>query len=262
MKKYLIPIVLLGLLLFAPQAHAQQILSGIMAGGGGSIKTIEGVASSSAITDVSSETINVTTSGLNRVLILVSTLENDKSFAMSVSGVSGSGGVGAFTNRSSQIINSSSAHYQDNEVWWAIAPTAGTYTLTVTYSGTIDDGCLLAFAVAGANTSTPWDVNASLPKYATNNSGTPSACDATGVSTTSTSPLVFAVYGTGNQGSVSTLTPAGLSAFTGMPLENGGATYSQIMNAAYQIETSALSNVTVGWTDTTSYWVLIVDAIQ
>lgn len=44
--------------------------------------------------------------------------------------------------------------------YWAVKPTAGATTITVTGSGTT---CSVVIAISGANTTTPWDTNASLP---------------------------------------------------------------------------------------------------
>ena len=97
-----------------------------------------------------------------------------------------------FVSRSSMTINSSP--YEDTEVWWALASSPlSSATITVNLAGSIDDASIVAFGVNGANTSTPWDSNAALPKTASStSSGNPTV---SGVSTSNANDMLFGFNG-------------------------------------------------------------------
>jgi hypothetical protein len=47
---------------------------------------------------------------------------------------------------------------QTQEIWWAVAPTAGNYGVQVNWSSQyVDDADLILFAINGANLTTPWE---------------------------------------------------------------------------------------------------------
>jgi hypothetical protein len=138
------------------------------------------------------------------------------------------------------------------EVWWALAATAqSAVTFTVNLSGTptnSDAGC---FAINGANTSTPWDVNGSLP--ATGTASSASAPTVTGVSTTNANTMLLGMYGT--------QTGSSSSVGASYTLIQVGGSFGNI-GQEQQVVSGTQSSVTVSWTGNHNSWNMIADAIQ
>lgn len=63
--------------------------------------------------------------------------------------------------------------YSRTELWWAYCPTifSGTVTLVISGLGTFNTWAVATAVVTGANNSTPWDPNVTLPAYSTAPSG-------------------------------------------------------------------------------------------
>lgn len=100
------------------------------------------------------------------------------------------GGAHAPTNGKDSVV----------DVWWAHSPGILTNdSITVTLSGNIDDGALIAWGVSGvpaANYSAPWDTNVALPVtgVVTSNAAT-GIITITGISTTAASGMLLPLLG-------------------------------------------------------------------
>ena len=146
---------------------------------------IDGNGLFSTFSSSASDSVTLTTADGNDVIIL-NVAEN----GTSVSSVSDTDGLTwhekAVAGTAGNLI------YQ----YYAVAPTAlSADTITVTFAGTSYFTDLNAFGITGANTSSPFDTNASLP--ATANSGTASA------TTSNADDLVLAAYRFGSDTSPS-----------------------------------------------------------
>lgn len=140
--------------------------------------------------------VTVTTSTPNELIIVMAA---QQSFA--ASGVSDNHSL-TWTQRGTP--NRFSAQFGTS--WWAVAPTAQTYTITVSYGGnTATFAVMNAITVKGANSSTPYDTNVALP-YTIGNNGGQSAAPGNLelISTTATNTFVYGYYFYD-----STLTPVG-----------------------------------------------------
>lgn len=214
---------------------------------------VEGAATADSLLNATSATINITTSGTNRIIILHATLEGGT--ARTVSGVSASGLT--FNKRSA--VAAGDVYNVDVEVWWAYAAAQQTgTTITVNFSGTVDCATLGTFAVSGVkNFNNPWSNDATLP--VTNSTAAPSTTiDVTGVTATEINVLVLGFYGASTNYTIGYGTGYTTIYFH---YNNNGTHYSDIF-AEYQLFTTAQTNITV---DTTggpqSRWGMIADAI-
>ena len=169
MKRYLIPIILLALLLFAPQAHAQQILSGIMAGGGagggtptlvqyvdmGMFGYVSGATPANA--NVLTATVPLPNNTLSNNCVLVLVYYSWPSGSPTVSGVTDSQ-----SNSYSHVATWPDATNGVNvEAWVAAGVTAGANNVKVTFSA---NACFVEIKVAelyNVATSSPVDVYSS-----------------------------------------------------------------------------------------------------
>lgn len=211
---------------------------------------------STAVSSIAS-TAKLTTTSANDIIVTLVCVVNNGGAATTVSSVSASGGtgtVGAWTKRfsSGSVLIGSGAH-ADLEIWWALASTTlssmGITVNTNAPPGMVD---FCTFAVSGANTTTPFDTNGSIPASATSqsSSATPSVG---GVSTTNANTLLFAVTAASNVGSP-------------------GAGYSSIdvtnvnsQDNEYQIVTAAQSSISVAFGSGdvgTEGFAIVADALQ
>ncbi|MGA3060664.1 MAG: hypothetical protein ABSD92_09880 [Candidatus Bathyarchaeia archaeon] len=137
--------------------------------------------------------------------------------------------------------------------WWAPFTAGGSIIITVTFSsGDSSNGLsAVAFAISGANTTSPFDTNSGLPYHATGSSSVPSV---TGVSTTNKNDMII-----GLQGSRAATTE---TAETGYTLINSVTSTAGSGAAEDQVVTSALSSATVSFGTSTTSWAMIVDAVK
>jgi len=149
------------------------------------------------------------------------------------------------------------------EIWWAYAPAALTADMITAHisGGNVDDATILAFGVAGADTTSPFDTNVSLPATATGGASTASTPSVAGASTGATRALVLAVAGSPRAGGTSSSSAdfTTLANFT-----NGGGSDWSSQQTEYKLATAPLINATVafGTSFTIQNWGLIVDAIK
>ncbi len=88
----------------------------------------------------------------------------------------------------------SAGRTKDSEVWWAAMPSPGTINITAHTDSPLAFFVMTAHAISGANTTTPWDINISLPTTATDFSGSISIPTVAGVSTDSANSMVLFFY--------------------------------------------------------------------
>lgn len=142
------------------------------------------------------------------------------------------------------------------EMWWAYAPSPlSSDVVTVTYGSAVGSAWSPRWAIVaitGANTTTPFDVNGSLPATVTKSTAVTSA--SVTVSTTNPNTMLVGLYG--GDATYSVLTrPTGFTQI----IASGTVT-----DFANSIVSSAQSSVTetYSWTGTTANNAVIVDAIQ
>lgn len=139
----------------------------------------------------------------------------------------------------------------DLEVWYAVASSPFSGTVTCNYSAAVPDAIILVFGVSGANTASPWDTNVSIPAVNNGASGIPTV---TGVSTSNANDMLLGFVGQ----------------FNGVQTAGGG--YSIAMSlvtpiidsayAEYQLVSSTQSGVSVAFgTSAAHSWIMIADAI-
>lgn len=130
---------------------------------------------------VSSYSINCSTSGTDRIVVLF--IHTDAATRRSVTGVSGASLTWAKYSHYDFDSSDPTNHKQRLEVWWAHAPTQLTsQSITATLDGNSNGPILAIGAIAGcpaARLSNPWDADPSLPFNASNPSGTPADAEVT-----------------------------------------------------------------------------------
>jgi RHS repeat-associated protein len=153
------------------------------------------------------------------------------------------------------------------------SPTLSGDDVTIHYSSSnaVDDGTYYVFALSGANTTTPFDTNSSLPGSATGAGSTepgPFITSST-VSTSSADDYGIAIGSIYNGTSTSAalgdtdVVPSGMSETASQT--NLGATYADVSALAGGALSSTLSAATAGWdftNSTVTAWDLLFEAVQ
>lgn len=124
------------------------------------------------------------------------------------------------------------------ESWWAVAPSTGTDTLTITYNGSsanIAQEFVVYYAISGANTTTPFDVNVSLPQ-ATRISG--GVTPAQTISTTNANTFILSALS-----NIGASPPDPGTGYTGGP--NNAS--SPAFDSQYKIVSSVQTSLAVNW---------------
>lgn len=214
-------------------------------------------------TGTSSGSATLTTTNSNDVIVILVSNENTGSVLRTVSGVSSTGLT--FLKRSGGSIGTTP--FSDLEVWYAIASSPlASAAISVTLSGITDDATVVAFGVSGANTTTPWDPNASLPTPAAT-ATTASIPSVGGVSTTNSNDMLFGFTGlsTSSDASFPTETAGSGFALVTAPQLDGGGIGGSEGAAEYKVVSVTQSSTTVAFgttTDSADNWIMIGDAIQ
>lgn len=146
----------------------------------------------------------------------------------------------------------------DAEIWTAPFSSAGIETVTINFSSSSSGFSANALAIAGYNTGTPLDGNASLPGTANGTSGDPTSAS---IDTTNTVDCLIA-FG-GQQGNASIFTGAS----SGWTLGDSSGGYDSNTDTssalAYQFVTSAQSGVTNAFTPSVSgKWGVVTIAVE
>jgi hypothetical protein len=154
--------------------------------------------------------VSITTVGANEVLVVCFYAGQTNAGApsgISVSSVSDTAGL-TWAKRAALPWQRGDTRRNAIEVWWALKPTAGATTITVTANVTIDGACLGVVALKNLyNPASPWDTNASLP-------GSQAASGTTAPSVTVSTqqiPLVLAFGGAQQNTMTSSRTPVGFT---------------------------------------------------
>lgn len=204
-------------------------------------------------------TVNVTTAGTNRILVV--SVHNEKNGSrQTVSSVTSAGLT--WTRRKAFAFNASNTALQNLETWWAYAPSQLTaHTITVTLSAATDDATIGVFAVSGANVVSPWDSNAAIPATNSDITGANSTGSVPGVSTTTPDCVLLGFWGAGGTASSTPTVGTGYTQINSF--SNGGGTNFSIQFTEYKIVSAAQSGVTIPTAVATQKnWGMIGDAIQ
>jgi hypothetical protein len=195
------------------------------------------VSNSASTSGTSSYTVSLTTTKANDILYVV--VSTGSSHTATISG----GGL-TWAQRGANVAISGSRTLQ---AFWASKTSIGAITITVSLSGS-SSSSVVAFAVSGANTASPFDV--ATPSSSTGNSGTAS----TTISTTNADFIIGAVGIRNNP----TLTKG--TGFTDI----GSVTSVDPETAAeYKTVTTAQTNLSVSYTlGASNNWAIIADAIK
>lgn len=188
----------------------------------------------------------ITTGVANGVIVLCISDEPFSNTAQTVSSVSnpGTDPSGSLTwNKlagASFTANGTGAK-SDCEVWWALAPTAGTYHVTVTTSGTTDGAAVVGLTLKGCNTSQPYDSGVT-------SQGTGTSTSASATVTSNTSEVFWIeVLGSGsslaNSGGTPTWQSTPASVANKTVSETGGSGVTQV-SIAWGSTTSGLTAAT------------------
>jgi hypothetical protein len=215
--------------------------------------TQTGENSTGAGTSISFATGLTTTSAPDVIVVQVYLENTTPAVIRTVSSVT-VGGISLAKRSGAQDV----ARFINQEVWWgATATNLTSAAVTVNYSGAADCAAAIAFCVSGANTSTPWDANASLPKVVNNGvNGIPTVA---GVSTSNANDMLLGFC---------SIEPA-------IAAETAGASYTliksfqdvngDVLACEEQVVATTQSSVSVAFGTTTgsvgAAWMVIVDAI-
>ena len=225
--------------------------------------------------DGSGPVLTLTTTQPNDIIVVHEFNESNGASIFTVSSITDSDGLHwqmrSATTTPNDLVLGQGAHTSaaDNEVWWALAASPlSNDTITINLSGTSDCGSAVAFGVTGANTSSPWDSNGSLPAEAISVSGsTPSV---SGISTTNAGSLIFGFMGSGAYGS----DDSGALFFSGsgysmldqnVVLNTNNCNYASDAVDEYQVVSTTQSNISAALGGTIPHgdgWFMVGDAIQ
>jgi len=147
---------------------------------------------------------------------------------------------------------------QTQEIWWAVAPTAGTYGVKVSWSGqVIDDVSMILFAINGANTLTPWEGTSATKVSMGSLNGS--------YSTSYPNDYVLTFYANEKATTVSSPLPGSVNS----PISNINnplATWWEYIYVAGAPVTSPISNQIWGWNASSgagnTYAAVIIDALR
>lgn len=214
---------------------------------------------------VSGGTINYTTSGSNRIAVLVIAGTVNGAGSVTVTGVSSASGSWAQRKRYAGTLVFGQTFL---EIWWIYVPTAVTgETITISLSGAIDGLNASVRSVVGCtNFTNPWDGNASLATanaVRVSGDGFGTISNVAGVSTTNANTVVFACWTSDtSQGN-----PTDLTADTGWTLTDNlynpnpsKWNYNVVEEKVFSTQLSA-ANVLFGSTGGHTEWVMTVDAL-
>ena len=183
-----------------------------------------------------------------------------------------SGGTSTANSQSSSVVSTTTpaltwnlrTRYQNGgdqtqEIWWAVAPAAGSHGFRVNWtSQAIDDASLILFAVNGANTTSPWE-GASATKV-------PMGSISGSYSTTYANTFILTFYANEKSTTVTNPIPAGVSNAIANA-NNGGAAWWEYIYVAGAAVSSPVTNQTWGWGGTagsggTAFAAVIIDALR
>ncbi len=197
-----------------------------------SVLALDGsVSSANACTagSVTTCSVTLTTSEPNDVVVVYCAADkaNETFSAPTASGLT-------FTQRGA----THSGNTRSESFWYAIASTPISESIKCSWSSATGAG-MLAFGVSGANTTAPFDTNASVPYFSTvASSGTSIDCV---ISTSNANDFIYGIaYGNTGQ----------ITGNPGSPFSNILATNNDYVPGSYAIFSAVQTNLTVTWTVT------------
>lgn len=225
-----------------------------------------GVITAAATNTVVASTNPLTTTNPNDVIIaFVFTTDGGAATGpYTVTSMSGTGIVWDGAARKAVSVTTNVFAKNNFEEWRGVA--AGTLSgvsVTANLSGNAVGAVIIAFAVSGANTSSSYDPNGSLPASATNLNNTPPTVPAATISTSNANDFIFAAIGSD---SGTTTAPygdqAGFTNIVNGTFFNTTSFNTVNIDSEYEIVSSTQSGLSVGFTGSVNAWIMIVDAIQ
>jgi hypothetical protein len=221
-------------------------------------KAIDGTAGGQFST-TSTGTVTLTTTQPNDVIIL-SYFHNGGSGAHTIASV-----TSAHLTWAKRSQHGWGGGPSNNEIWWATASaplTSEVITITLTPATNIDDAAYHAFGVSGCpNPSSPWDTDASLAAaFASVVNSTPASLTISGVSTSSSIPMLIGNTGTYNN--IAIAAPSGTTAVRAEQINSGGILYART-STFYKNYSSPLSGASFSSTQpgSSASWGMVIDAL-
>lgn len=215
------------------------------------------VFNSSSVADASSSTINATTMGTNRIiLVFVHTVSKDGGVRPTVTSVSDANGLtwAKYTNYDFSSADPTNIN-QHMEVWWAYAAaqqTSNTITVSVsTAARGIGLGVGAISGVPAARYTAPFDADPSMPAKSQNPSETPADPTAT-FSTHDSHTVGLAVWGSARHNVNSPTTPSGWTSLISLSFNGQGSVAQKlfvygIVYAAQQVSTTVDLGSVIDW---------------
>lgn len=224
---------------------------------------LDGSSTGACNTAKTSCTTTLTTASINDVIVIYVTAANTSTTIPTLNTPTATGLT--FTLRSSTSGNVATNNGMILSSYYAIASSAlSSVVITATTSASADTITLVAFGVSGANTSTPFDTNGSLPATAQNLTSTGTTAQITGVSTNSSNTMIIAGF-TQQSNSFSSF-PGPAAGYTAINyVNNSGTSAFNPMTSEYEVVSATQSSATVTWTNfetSAVRWFMLTDAIQ
>lgn len=189
----------------------------------------------------SSATVSLTTTKTNDLLYVSVSISHDQS----VSGVTSSPSL-TWTRRASVTYSSSS---EILETWYAIMPSSGSVAITVSVSGGSTHWAVVALAVSGANTGSPFE--STPPSSASGSSGTSATVT---LATSNAGDFIIGALGLNND--------PGLTTGTGFNLvKTATSSGYRETSVEYKIATTQPNSAGYSWSGSNN-WAIIGDAIK
>jgi hypothetical protein len=214
--------------------------------------------------DADVDQVTLSTSLPNDVIVLEEFNETNGGALATVSSISDTAGLSWQLRTATStpvMISNGVTTPADMEVWYAIASAPlSSDDITVTFNNTVDDGSVIAFGVHGANLSSPWDGNSSIPTESVWTSPSYETPSVSGVSTNASSVMLLGFEGSGGNTQPGPDITDGYSDID-YTQNNGAANYSSA-EAEYQFLSSAASNATISFGSGSPEWFMIGDALQ
>lgn len=216
--------------------------SAVSAPSGGAI-ALDGSAGTTVGNGHSTKTVTLSTTKTNDVICVIVTAEDNTigTVTSTVSSISDTAGLSWTKRTGQQGRNTSGGSGNDTstiELWYAVSSAILTSdVITVNFAASVDGGCIIAFGVNNAKTAAPFDVNASLPDFAT------TGLSVTISTTGSADMVVFVNTRAGFSGTAPTA-PGGFTQITGGEFDNSGLSNSGL-NVFYKITSAPLSGSTI-----------------
>lgn len=225
--------------------------------------SVEGAAGANVSSAVSG-TVNITTSGADRIVCLL--IHSQQTSRPHVSSITSTSGI-TWHQRALLSYDASGvspACLSNYELWWAYSSSPLTAdTTTVTFSTSVDDATLCIFAVSGVPASrfaSPFDGHVSLPATASDASGSFTNA-AISFSTGSPDTLALAAWSAGAQNTGNNTTPPSGWASLINQTNTGGVNFGSKQQIYYRAFAAIQNNAAVNL-GTTKNWGALVDAIS